>query len=382
MGKHRKRRRAPRRAVRRLALVSAGLLVPLTGGAAVYAATGHAGTQGTPSALSRVRHHHAARGTTRSPSAPTQAAARPSASPTHTAASPADTRPPAPEGPRIGFSPYADVAAWPPLDLRKLPGDTHVKDFTLGFVDAGSGCSTTWGGLTPLTDALTEHRIKDAPGKVTVSFGGPHGIEPAQSCTDVGELTGAYEKALKDTGAVGLDVFLTEQTLADDAANRRRTRALAALRKDHPDVPISITLPVDGSGLSDDAMGVLRDADSAGLGVTIVNLVAAEGSGKSLIDAATAAHGQIRRLYAEDDAQAWGHMGVTPVIGVSGAGKGFQPSDAEQVLTWAKTNALGRLSMWSITRDAPCTVDTTAANDTCSGLDEDAGAFSKVFDRY
>jgi hypothetical protein len=283
-----------------------------------------------------------------------------------------------PTGPKIGFSPYADVLAWPPLDLPK----THVKDFTMGFVDAGGGCSPAWGGLTSLNDTFAQRRVKSVPGKVTVSFGGPHGTELAQSCTDVAGLAAKYEETLKDTNADGIDFYLNDQVLKDGEAVRRRTQALVRLRHDHPDLPISITLPVGGSGLSDDALGVLRSAASSGLGVSIVNLVAATGSGQSLVDSATAAHGQLLRLYGLDDAKTWHRMGITPVIGVNGNGKGFQPPDAGQVLTWAKAKNLGRLSMWSITRDAPCTVETTAANDTCSGLDENAGAFSKVFERF
>ncbi len=381
MGKHRKRRHAPHRTGRRLALVSLGLIIPLSGGAAVFAATGHAGRPSRPSALSRAEHRRSA-GRSGPMSAARPDPVRPSASPSPSSASPAATLTPAASGPKIGFSPYADVLAWPPLDLPKTADTTHVKDFTMGFVDAGVGCSPAWGGLTSLNDTFAERRVKSVPGRVTVSFGGPHGNELAQACTDVDDLTAAYEDTLKATKADEIDFYLGDQALADDAAVKRRTQALTNLRKAHPDLPISITLPAGASGLSDPALGALRTALSSRLSVSIVNLVAATGSGQSLIDAATAAHAQLLRFYGQDDAQTWAHTGITPVIGVNGKGKGFQPADAEQVLAWAKTKSLGRLSMWSITRDARCTIDTTAANDTCSGLDEDTGAFAKVFERF
>jgi hypothetical protein len=71
-------------------------------------------------------------------------------------------------------------------------------------------------------------------------------------------------------------------------------------------------------------------------------------------------------------------MGVAPVIGVTDTGAGVQPADAVQVRDWAHARHLGRLSMWSITRGTPCTPETTAGNDTCSGLDEDPGVFSSI----
>jgi chitinase len=75
-------------------------------------------------------------------------------------------------------------------------------------------------------------------------------------------------------------------------------------------------------------------------------------------------------------------MGLTPIIGVAGVGTPFRPSDAQQVITWATAHGLGRLSMWSVTRDTPCTVDTAVTRDTCSGLDEDGGVFTKIFEGF
>jgi hypothetical protein len=144
---------------------------------------------------------------------------------------------------------------------------------------------------------------------------------------------------------------------------------------------VTITLPVHASGLSAAALGALRSTIADGVPVAIVNLVPADGAGRSLIEAATAAHGQLRHLFGGNDAQTWQRMGVTPVIGVA-SGTEFRPSDAGQLVSWAAARGLGRLSMWSVTRDAPCTVDTSVTVDTCSGLDEDAGAFSKILEGF
>jgi chitinase len=71
-------------------------------------------------------------------------------------------------------------------------------------------------------------------------------------------------------------------------------------------------------------------------------------------------------------------MGITPVIGAGLLGLPFGPADARQVAAWAASHDLGRLSMWSLSRDTPCTDATSVGTDTCSGLDEDAGAFSRI----
>lgn len=377
MGKHRKRqrqpRRHPRRVSRRIALVSAGLLVPLTGGAVVFAATSDAGRPAARSSRSR--------GDAR-PGAAINAGSRPTAGGTAPSSSPLP-RTPAPSaspsdssGPRIAFAPYADVLAWPPLTLPK-----GVKDYTMGFVSAGGGCSAAWGGLSPVDAAFAVKRVKEMPGKVIVSFGGPHGVELAQDCDSVDALVKQYRKAVDATDPTGLDFFLTETELSDTASVQRRTSALVQLQHDH-DLPLSITLPLHRSGLSSAGLDALRSAVSAGLRVSLVNLMPADGRGQSVTASATTAHGQLQRLYQQSDAQVWQRMGVTPIIGVAGVGAQFGPPDAQQVVSWATAHGLGRLSMWSITRDTPCTADTTVTSDTCSGLDEDGGVFTKIFEGF
>lgn len=377
MGKHRKGQRRPRhhprRVSRRIALVSAGLLVPLTGGAVVFAATDDPGRPTARSSRPGGGARH--RASIGAGSHPTPGATAPSSSPLPRTPAPSAS-PSAPSGPRIAFAPYADVLAWPPLTLPK-----GVKDYTMGFVSAGGGCSAAWGGLSVVDAAFAVKRIKDVPGRVVVSFGGPHGVELAQDCDSVDALVAQYRKAVDATDPTGVDFYLTEAALSDTASVQRRTSALVALQHDHA-LPLSLTLPLHRSGLSAAGLDALRSAVSAGLQVSLVNLVPADGGSQSVTDSATAAHGQLQRLYHQSEAQVWQRMGVTPIIGVAGVGAQFGPPDARQVVSWATAHGLGRLSMWSLTRDTPCTADTSVTGDTCSGLDEDGGVFTKIFEGF
>lgn len=372
MGRHRKKQRRQRRRAR-IALVAAGLLVPLTGGAAVFAATDRSGTpaaQAPKAGDGAVRRAYAGGSPRSRPTAEPPSSSTPARAPA-TSASPSTSA-----GPRIDFAPYADVLSWPPPDLSK----THVKTYTMGFVSAGGGCSAAWGGLSPVDAAFAVRRIKDVPGKVVVSFGGPHGTELAQSCESVDSLVKQYRKAMDATDPAGLDFYLTDGTLSDTLSVQRRTQALARIQRD--DLPLSITLPLHRSGLSASALAALRSAVAGGLRVSVVNLVPADGAGQSITASATSAHAQLMRLYHLGDAQTWQRMGVTPIIGVAGVDTQFRPADARQLLTWATAHGLGRLSMWTVTRDNPCTADTSVASNTCSGLDEDPGVFTKILEAY
>lgn len=271
MGKHRKRRQ--HRAGRRIALVSVALVVPVTSGAVVYAATGESHRTAAPSPVRSGRPSHRPRTAARR-------AVRPAAVPARTPSARASTTPPAPTpvvGPRIRFAPYADVLTWPPLDLTR----SRVKDYTMGFVASGGGCSAAWGGLSPIDTAFALGRIKAVPGKVVVSFGGPHGTELAQTCDSVARLVRAYRAVLAVTHPSGIDFFLTDAALADTASVRRRTEALADVAR-HGGPPVSVTLPLRRTGLSAAALGALRTAAEGGLPVALVNLVPADGAGQSL----------------------------------------------------------------------------------------------------
>jgi chitinase len=374
VGRHRKRQRRHRRRAT-IALISTGLLVPLTGGAVVFAAT----DPGRLAAKPPRSHSAVTRQATPDPGSGERPAAGGASAPSprtrpSTVSAPSSPAP----GPRIDFAPYADVLSWPPLDLSK----THVKAYTMGFVAAGGGCSAAWGGLSPVDAAFAVRRIKDVPGKVILSFGGPHGTELAQSCDSVDALVKQYRKALDATDPAGTDFYLTDGTLSDSLAVRRWSQALARIQGEGKDRSMSVTLPLHRTGLSASALAALRTAAADGARVSIVNLVPADGAGQSVTASATAAHGQLQRLYHQGDAQVWQRMGLTPIIGVAGVGAQFRPADARQLLTWATAHHLGRLSMWSVTRDAPCTVGTSVTGDTCSGLDEDTGVFTKIFQTF
>ena len=62
-------------------------------------------------------------------------------------------------------------------------------------------------------------------------------------------------------------------------------------------------------------------------------------------------------------------------------GQIFTLADATELNTFARSADLGRLSMWSLNRDKPCSVnypDVTRVNDSCSGVDQGTTRFAVV----
>lgn len=318
---------------------------------------------------------------------------------TSTTPPPTTTTPPPTGGP-VDFAPYLDVTLWPPPDLDGLAADRGLELFTLAFLVTGeAACAPAWGGVIPLADdhlGAEVDELRAAGSDVIVSFGGALGTELAQSCGTVDALAAAYQAAIDPYGLTGIDVDVEGGALADHAANDRRSAALARLQADAAaagrSLEVSLTLPVLPAGLTADGLEVVRSALEAGVDLAAVNIMAMDyGSaaapdpdgrmGQYAIDAATATHAQLGTLLAErTDAERWAMIGVTPMIGQNDvAGEIFWPADADQLASFAGQVGVGRLSMWSVTRDAPCPGGPSPwASATCSGIDQEPGRFGEI----
>jgi hypothetical protein len=297
-------------------------------------------------------------------------------------------------GPAVAFAPYIDVNAWPAVDLAELAGQTGVEDFTVGFVSAGHGCDAAWGGAVPLNpapdgDLISRRlvRLRDGDGQAAVSMTGPDGTDLATECTKVDDLARQYRAALDAAGSDDLDVFIRAGEAVDATAIERRSKALAQLQWERRDLRVSLTVPLSPAGLSADALGVLNSAVAGGVDVAYVNLFAgdlpatagrADGAGRALVQAVTRAHSQLRAVYRGDsEARLWARIGVTPVIGAADSGT-FGLTDARMLRDWARARRIGRLSMWTVTRDAACDTIADPARNGCSGVPQSHGEFMEI----
>jgi hypothetical protein len=277
-----------------------------------------------------------------------------------------------------------------------------VKNFNLAFIVDGGGCTPKWGGVTGLTNDGVPGQIgalRALGGDVRVSFGGANGTELADSCTSVGALTAAYQQAIDAYGLTKIDFDVEGAAASDTAGIARRDQAIAQLqataRGKGKTLDVSFTLPVLPSGLVQAGTDLLQNAKSAGVSVSAVNVMAmdfGDGAapspsgkmGQYAIDAATATQAQVKSIFGWDDATAWKHVAVTPMIGVNDtSSEVFGVSDASQLAQFASGKHLGWLSMWSATRDAQCSGGAKSyADATCSSIVQSPLAFTKAFGAY
>jgi hypothetical protein len=296
------------------------------------------------------------------------------------------------------FAPYADMSLTSAEDLVSVTQKTGIKTVTLAFLSSESrGCAAGWGGLhqTLPEDKLpngttVQSLVKDLQKsgvQVIVSFGGQAGIEPAMRCKSASELQALYQSATERYGVKMLDFDLEGKETTDQPSIDRRDRALAGLKKTHPDLAISYTLEVMPAGLVDSGVNLLRSAKKDGIGLDVVNIMAMDyGKGEDnngqmgadAIDATTATQKQIQAAGLNSK------IGITVMIGVNDEKpEVFTLADAQTVLEFAKkTSYVQRLSFWSMERDNGSCAGRKSPSPTCSGIRQSDYEFSRALSSF
>ncbi len=337
------------------------------------------------------------RPTVRPSSAPTPSPTSTStAAPTATSAQPTRPTSPAPTGtgPATAgarFAPYVDTSLYPAYDLLDTAARTGVKEFHLAFITSGGGCAPLWGGVTDLASDKVAAQIgalRAEGGDVRVSFGGAAGHELALNCATVDDLAAAYGKVIDHYRLTKVDFDIEGAALPDTAANARRAQAIARLQKSHPGLDVAFTLPVMPEGLTQPGVALLADAKKNGVRIDAVNIMAMDygpaysgDMGQYAIQAATATQAQLKGVLGLSDEAAWKAVAVTPMIGVNDVvSEIFTVADASQLVDFAASKGIGRLAMWSSTRDKQCAAGAVNhADATCSSILQEPLAFTKAF---
>ncbi|GAA3051447.1 glycosyl hydrolase family 18 protein [Actinokineospora globicatena] len=321
------------------------------------------------------------------------AQAAPSGKTTTVAAKPLPTR---------VFAPYFE--AWTGENPATLSAASGAKYLTMAFLQTASpgSCTALWNGDTsmPIGQATFGAQIKQiqaAGGDVIPSFGGytadTTGTELADSCTDVNKIAAEYQRLITTYDISRIDLDIEIDALDNTAGVDRRNKAVK-LTKDWAkangrQIQFSYTLPTTTTGLAQNGIALLRNAVQNNAEVDVVNIMTFDyydnaGTHNMAEDTKTASQGLVNtlaQLYpSKTQAQLWGMVGVTEMIGVDdfGPAETFTKADAVTVYNWALQKGINTLSFWALQRDnGNCPGG--AARDDCSGIAQELYYFSKTF---
>ena len=319
-----------------------------------------------------------------------------------------DVNPPVPPSDKA-FSPYVSMSNWPVPNLTQLSQASGDRLMNIGFIQADDGGNPSWYGYSLLQTNATNSQataisqsiadFQHTGGATVLSFGGigttlavyyaAHNISAQLLANTYASVAGAFNTK-------HLDFDIQDGELSDSKAVILETQAMALLQKSHPDMQVSLTLPVLPTGLLPDALGVVNLALQAGVrpaGISIMAMdfgeVAAPTTGPNAktmgayaIQAAQSTYSQMSALYQHyGQTFSWSQLGIVPMIGVNDVTtEVFTVADAQALLKFAAANGVGELSMWSLLRDLPGTPG--QVTESTSGLLDPAYSFSKVFNVY
>lgn len=305
--------------------------------------------------------------------------------------------------------PYVDVTLTPQFEFQD-PDVNPATDVALAFVvaDPKDGCAPSWGGAYTPDEAAASleldrriSQLRAGGGNIMLSVGGLTNTELAVACTDQARLTDAYRQLVRRYDLSTLDLDIEGTAVADQASLTRRAKALKDVQAEQAAAgkPLNVwlTLPVAPEGLTADGLNAVRLTLEGGVALRGVNVMtmdygSADGSEPDMLElslsALEATHKQLTDLYLRlgmqlTSPQVWARIGATPMIGQNDVdAERFSVDDARGLAAFAVENGLGRVSMWSLNRDAKCRGTFTGVvvhSNTCSGVDQDALAFSSVF---
>lgn len=292
-------------------------------------------------------------------------------------------------GSSTSYAPYVSATEAAGTDDSGSP-----STYNLAFVIAsGSSCTPKWNGTAAIGSSAVKSRIsklKADGATVRVSFGGASGKELATTCSSASKLAAAYGAALDAAGSTQADFDIEGDTLTDSDSVALRSQAIAQLQKERSGLEVSFTLPVMPSGLDSDSLALLESANKYDVQVSTVNIMTMNygesydgDMGDYAVTAAKATQKQLKKVFGLSDADAWGGMALTSMIGVNDVdGETFSLSDAADVRSFAEEKDIAWVSMWSTFRDVQCASGSSGTDDAatdCSGVSQSSGAFGKAF---
>jgi len=293
----------------------------------------------------------------------------------------------APASASVGqVAPYVDMSNSQEGVLNTVISSDGLRSFTAAFT-IGEGCSDIWGDTLPVgsdpTIAAEISSAKAAGASVIVSSGGSAGEPISFTCTDQSTIDAAYQAIINDYGTNELDFDIEGAAIADTTGIDQTFQAMKDLKAANPNLVWSVTIPVLPSGLDNYGTALLQDAQSMGVTIPIVNIMAMdyyEGDIEMGNAAISAAENTLAQMKAVNSSYTYANVGITPMIGVNDDGSTFTLADASTVASWASSNGIGRLAFWSVDRDQACPGGNGgAASPTCSGVSESTGQFTGAF---
>jgi chitinase len=287
-------------------------------------------------------------------------------------------------GTKMASAPYIYPGWGNPPAPSTVMNATGIKAFTIAFVLA-NGCNPVWDGESGITGgvhASTIIAIKAAGGSVVPSFGGWSGNKLGPNCSTSALLAGAYQKVIDAFAlkAIDIDIENTDE-FENPTVQDRILGALKIIKQNNPTVKTILTFGTTTSGPSSTGVRLITQARALGANVDIFTQMPFDFGGganmyTSTVNASEGLKNQLKSTFGYTDAQAYSHMGISGMNGLSDQQELTSTATWTQIRDYAKSKGFARFTFWAVNRDRGCAGGGVVSN--CSGIAQADWAFTQI----
>jgi hypothetical protein len=282
-------------------------------------------------------------------------------------------------------APYYYTGWGNPPNIGTVMSATGVKQITMAFMLSGGGCVPMWDGFRPLTggaDQATINTVRANGGDVEISFGGWSGNKLGPNCSSASALAGAYQQVINAYGLKFIDIDIENTDEFENAAVQDRILgALKIVKQNNPGIRTIVTFGTSTSGPGGMGTRLINQAAALGANIDVFTIMPFDfGGGADMygntVNAANGLKNQLRSAFGWSDAQAYSHVGISGMNGISDQSEVTTTAIWTNVRNWANANHIARLAFWSVNRDRGCAGG--GLQEACSGIAQSDWAFTQI----
>ncbi|MEV7808521.1 carbohydrate-binding protein [Microbispora sp. NPDC088329] len=288
-------------------------------------------------------------------------------------------------GGKLPGAPYLYEGWGNPPNPATVMNATGVRQFTMAFMLSGGGCTPAWDGSRPLSgspDATAISQIKAAGGNVQISFGGWQGNKLGPNCSSSSAFASAVQQVVNayNPAAVDFDIENTDE-FENEAVQDRILGGLKIVKQNNPNVKVVVTFGTSTTGPSWWGTRLINQSKALGVAVDNYTIMPFDFGGganmyQNTVNASEGLKNALKAAWGWSDAQAYAHMGISGMNGLSDQQELTSVATWTQIRDWAKSKGLGRLAFWSVNRDRGCPGGGVVSN--CSGIAQNDWDFTRI----
>jgi hypothetical protein len=282
-------------------------------------------------------------------------------------------------------APYLYLGWGNPPSPTAVMQATGIRQFTLAFMLSGGGCTPAWDSQRPLTGGVDQqaiNAIRAAGGDIEISFGGWSGNKLGPNCATPQALAGAYQQVINAYGLRYIDIDIeNSDEFENEAVQDRILNALKIVKQNNPGITTIITFGTSQSGPNWWGTRLINRAAELQANIDNFTIMPFDFGCAGSMSACTqsAAEGlraALRTAFGWTDAQAYAHMGISGMNGLSDQQELTTPAMWTAIRDYARSRGIARLATWSVNRDRPCPGG--GVQSSCSGIAQADWEFTRI----